>query len=65
MSGKGLDSGVAIEMSGDWLLVVTRTYPAFALPVRYAAMVVEVGPEIVKSSSLVSRSAGGPFEAAL
>ena len=32
----GLDSGVAIETSGDWLLVVTGADRAFALPVRCA-----------------------------
>ena len=30
------DSVAAIETSGDWRLVVTRAYRAFALPVRYA-----------------------------
>jgi hypothetical protein len=35
-SDRGPDSGVAIETSGGWRLVVTPAYPAFALPVRYA-----------------------------
>ena len=35
-SDRGLDSVVAIETSGDWLLVVTWAYPAFAPPMRYA-----------------------------
>jgi hypothetical protein len=34
--GIGLDSVVAVETSRDWLLVVTRLYPAFAPLVRYA-----------------------------
>jgi hypothetical protein len=29
---RGLDSAVAIETSGGWLVVVTWAYPAFALP---------------------------------
>jgi hypothetical protein len=31
-----IGSGAAIETNGDLRLVVTRAYPAFALPVRYA-----------------------------
>ena len=38
------DSVAAIETSGDWRLVVTRAYRAFALPVSYACD--GVGPEI-------------------
>jgi hypothetical protein len=36
VSGRGPDSVVAIETSGDWLLVVTQESPAFALPAMYA-----------------------------
>jgi hypothetical protein len=39
VSDIGLDSGVAIATSADWLLVVTRAYPAFAvrLPKTWSA----------------------------
>ncbi len=46
MSDRERDSVVAIETTGDLRWVVTRAYPAFALPVSYACDVVEVGPEI-------------------
>src|SRR5437667_5244675 len=35
-SDRGLDSVVAIETSGDWLVVVTRADPVFARPVSHA-----------------------------
>jgi hypothetical protein len=35
--GRGRDSGVANESSGDLRLVATRTYPAFVLPMNHAS----------------------------
>ena len=35
VSGIGLDSGVAIGTSRDWLMIVTQADSAFALPVSY------------------------------
>jgi hypothetical protein len=50
---------VAIQTSGDWLLVVTPAYPPLALPVRYARDGFEGAHGNVLRAGLCKRLEGG------